>query len=245
MSAVTLGRVARSEWIKLRTLRSTVLAYTAILASLVVVTGIVLILPEANTGGSTGDQLLVLLVVVEMLVAITGVLASTTEYSAQTIRSTLGAVPRRIPVLAAKVLVHGGLVLALVIPATVGGLIAAVVFAPDDLGALTDPVIVQGLSGTALVFAATCVLGVAIGMLTRSTPGAIAIMFALMFLPVLATVTPEVTAYTPGRLAQAVVLADNPPEAQLLGAAAAACALVFWAVLAVGAAAIALRLRDA
>ena len=245
MNAVTLARVAQSEWIKLRTLRSTVLAYTAILASLVVVTGIVLILPGTNRDDSTGDQLLVLLVVVEMLVAITGVLASTTEYSAQTIRSTLGAVPRRVPVLVAKVVVHGGLVLALVLPATIGGLVAAAVFAPDDLGVPSDPVIVQGLLGTAFVFATTCVLGVAVGTLTRSTPGAIAIMFGLMFLPVMATVAPGVTAYTPGRLAQAVVLADDPPEAQLLGGAVAACVLVLWATVAVCAAAVSLKQRDA
>jgi ABC-2 type transport system permease protein len=243
--AVTVGGVARSEWLKLRTLRSTVLAYAAIWAALVVVTGVVVLLPQTNTDGSTGDQLLVLLAVVEMLVAITGVLASTTEYSAQTIRSTLVAVPRRLPVLVAKVLVHGSVVLVLVVPATICGVVAALVFAPGDVGSLTDPVIIRGLAGSALVFGTTCVLGVAIGMLTRSTPGAIAIVFGLMFLSVMATVTPTVTAYAPGRLAQAVVLADNPPEARLLGGATAACLLVLWAVLAIGAAAITLRRRDA
>jgi ABC-2 type transport system permease protein len=245
MSAVTLGRVARSEWLKLTALRSTVFAYLGILGALVVVAGVVVILPATNTDGSTGDQLLVLLVVVEMLVAVTGVLASATEYSEQTIRSTLVAVPRRVPVLVAKALVHGGLVLALIVPATVGGLIAALVFAPDNIGPLGDQMIVQGLCGGAFVFAMTCVLGVAFGMLVRSTPGAIAIMFGLMFLPVMATVAPEVTAYAPGRLAQAIILADNPPEAQLLGAAAATGVLALWAVLALGAAAIGLRRRDA
>lgn len=245
MNTVTLGRVARFEWIKLWTLRSTVITYAAVAGALVIVAGVVVVLPDTNTDGSTGDQLLVMLVLVEMLVGITGVLASTSEYSAQTIRSTLTAVPRRLLVLAAKVLVHGGLVLALFVPATVAGLAAALVFAPDDVGSLTDAMVLQGIGGSALVFTSTCVLGVALGMLTRSTPGAIGILFCVMFVPVLVTFAPEVTAYLPGRLAQASVLSDNPAEAKLLGGVTAAVVLVAWAAGAVGAAAIALRGRDA
>jgi ABC-2 type transport system permease protein len=245
MSTVTLGRVSQSEWVKLRTLRSTVTAYALIAAALVVVTGVVIVLPSTDTHGRTGDQLLVMLVLVELLVGITGVLGSTSEYSAQTIRSTLVAVPRRVPVLISKLLVHGGLVIALFLPATLAGLVAAMIFAPQDVGPVTDAVVLQGIGGSALVLGTTCMLGVALGMLTRSTPAAIAVLFCLMFLPVMATFAPAITAFLPGRLAQAVVLADNPPEARLLGGAAAAGALVAWTVVAVGVAAVALRRRDA
>ena len=245
MTAVTLRRVGRSEWIKLVTVRSTLVAYAAIAAATVLVSGVVFVLPNTNIAGATGDQLLVMLIVVEMLVGITGVLATTSEYGAQTIRSTFTVVPRRTPVLLAKVLVHTGAVLLVFVPAAVAGFVAAGVFAPDDIAPLSDPAVLRGLGGSALVFAATCVLGVALGALTRSTPGAIGILFCVMFLPVMITVAPAVTAYLPGRLAQAVVLADNPPEAKLLGGAAAAAALIGWAVLAVVVAAIALRRRDA
>jgi hypothetical protein len=149
------------------------------------------------------------------------------------------------PVLVAKVLVHGVLVFGLFLPATIAGLAAALVFAPEDVGSLTDPMVLQGIGGSALVFAVTCVLGVAFGMLTRSTPAGIGILFCAMFLPVLVTVAPQITAFVPGRLAQAVVLSDNPPEAELLDAVRAAGVLVIWAALAVGAAAIALLRRDA
>jgi len=245
VSTVTPARVAASEWIKLGTVRSTVLAYAAIAAALTVVAGVVVVLPSTNTDGATGDQLLVLLVLVEMLVGITGVLASTSEYSAGTIRSTLAAVPRRVPVLTAKALVHGSLVLALIVPGTLAGYVAATVFAPEDVGSPTDPTVLQGLGGCALVVTVTCVLGVAIGMLTRSTPASIGVLFCLMFLPVMVTVAPEVTAFVPGRLAQAVVLADNPPEAEFLGPVPAAGLLVVWAAVAWGAAAVLLRRRDA
>lgn len=245
MSTVTLARVALSEWIKLTTLRSTVIAYTAIAGALVIVAGVLVTLPGADGDGSTGDALLTLLVLVELLVGITGVLAATGEYSAGTIRSTLAAVPRRLPVLVAKVLVHGGLVLTLLVPATGAGLVAALMLAPHDIGPLTDAEILRGVGGSALVFSATCVLGVAFGMLTRSTPAAIGILFAVMFLPVMVTFAPEVTAFVPGRAAQAIVVSDNPPEAELLGGAAAAAVLVVWAAGAVGAAAVALRRRDA
>ena len=245
MNVVTLRRVAVAESIKLWSLRSTVVSYAAIAAALVVVAGVVVVLPNADTGGSTGDQLLVVLVLVEMLVGTTGVLAATSEYSAQTIRSTLAAVPRRLPVLLAKVVVHGATVLALFVPATAAGLVAALVFAPAEIGSLTDSAVLQGIGGSALVFTATCVLGVALGMLTRSTPAAIGILFCIMFLPVMVTTAPEVTAYLPGRLAQAVVLADNPPEARLLAGGIAAPVLCAWAALAVAAAGLALRRRDA
>jgi ABC-2 type transport system permease protein len=245
VSTVTLGRVARSEWLKLWTLRPVVMTYVAIAGALTIVAGVVIVLPGTDTDGTMGDQLLVMLVLVEMLVGVTGVLASTTEYSAQTVRSTFAAVPRRLPVLAAKVLVHGGMVLALFLPATVAGLAAALALVPEDVGSLTDRAVLQGIGGSALVFAATCVLGVALGVLTRSTPAAIGILFCAMFLPVMVTFAPGVTAYVPGRLAQAIVLSDNPVEARLLGGAVAAAVLIAWSLAAVAAAAVALRHRDA
>jgi hypothetical protein len=242
---VTLARVVRSEWLKLVSLRSTVIAYAAIAGVLVIVAGVMLTLPGADDSGRAGDALLTLLVLVELLVGITGVLASTGEYGAATIRSTLAAVPRRLPVLAAKLLVHGGLVLALFVPAMLVGLLAGEVFAPRDVGPLTDGQVLRGLGGSALVFTATCVLGVAFGMLTRSTPAAIGILFAVMFLPVMVTLAPEVTAFVPGRAAQAIVFSDNPPEAKLLGGAEATVVFVAWAAGAIAAAAAALRRRDA
>jgi hypothetical protein len=245
MTVVTLRRAAMSEWLKLWTLRSTLIAYAAIAAALVVVAGVVVVLPQTDTTGTAGDQLLVMLVLVEMLVGVTGVVASTSEYSTQTIRSTLAAVPSRLPVLLAKVLVHGGLVLGLVLPATAAGLVAALVLAPDDIGSLTDATVLQGIGGSAVVFTATCALGVAVGVLTRSTPAAIGILFCLMFLPVMATVAPDVTAFVPGRLAQSIVFSDNPAEAKLLEAGPATIALMVWAGLAIAAAGIALRRRDA
>ena len=245
MSGVTLPRVMRSEWIKLATLRSTVLSYAAIAGVLVIVAGVILTLPGAAPDGSTGDALVTLLVLVELLVGITGVLAATGEYGAATIRSTLAAVPRRLPVLAAKVVVHGGLVLALWVPTTLAGLASGVVVAPDDVGPLTDAEALRGLGGGALAFTVVCVLGVAFGMLTRSTPAAIGILFAVMFLPVMVTVAPAATAFLPGRAAQALVFSDNPPEAELVGPAAAAGVLLAWAAAAVGAAALALLRRDA
>ena len=245
MKTVTQRRVIASEAIKLVTLRSLVITHAAIGCVLVIVAGVMLTLPGTDTDGSTGDALLTLLVLVELLVGITGVVAATSEYSAATIRSTLAAVPRRVPVLLAKVAVYGGAILVLFVPATLMGLLAGLVLAPDEIGPVTDAAVLRGLAGSALVFGVTCVLGVGFGMLTRSTPAAIGILSAVMFLPVMVTIAPEMTAFLPGRAAQAVVISDNPPEAKLLGVSAAVAVLVGWALAAVTAAAIALRRRDA
>ena len=243
MTTVTLGRVIRSEWIKLTALRSALLSYVSIAFALSLVAGIALTLP-GSTDDDCRDALLTLVIFVELLVGITGVVAAAGEYSAGTIRSTLAAVPERRPVLAAKALVHGGLVLGLMAPAVAVALAAGLVLAPEEIGSPADGEALRGIVGSALVFALTCALGVALGTLTRSTPAAIGILFCLMFLPVMVTVVPEVTAFLPGRAAQAVIGEGNP-EAELLGGGVAAATLVAWATGALTAAAAALRRRDA
>ena len=124
-------------------------------------------------------------------------------------------------------------------------MLAGLALAPDEIGPLTDGEVLRGLAGGALVFGCTCALGVALGMLTRSTPAAIGILFALMILPLMVTVAPGLTAVLPARTVPAIMLAGNPPEAELLAPAAATAVLVAWVAVAIGGASVALRRRDA
>jgi ABC-2 type transport system permease protein len=245
MTGVTIRRVVASEALKLATLRGTVLAYGAIAATLVVMAAVVLTLPLGGTDEGGGDAILSVILFVELLVGITGVLAATGEYGAGTMRVTLAAIPRRLPVLVAKLAVHAGLVAVLVLPATAAAFVAAHAMAADEIGALTDPEVVRGVAGGALVFAATSALGVSLGMLTRSPGAAIGILLAIMILPLMITVAPEATAVLPARVAPAIMLTDNPPEAHFLGPVAATLVLLGWTVAAITAAALALRRRDA
>lgn len=245
MIGVTIRRVVASEALKLATLRGTVLAYGAIAATLALMAAVVFTLPLGGTDEGGGDAILSLILFAELLVGITGVLAATGEYAAGTMRATLAAVPRRLPVLAAKLAVHAGLVAVLVLPATAAAFLAGQATAPDKIGAVTDPEVMRGLGGAALVFAATSALGLSIGTLTRSPGAAIGILFTIMILPLMITVAPEATAVLPARAAPAIMLTDNPAEAHFLGPVAASLVLLGWTAAAIAAAALALRRRDA
>ena len=176
-----IGGVVRAEWIKLVTVRSTLVAYAATLAASALAAAMIFTLPGADSDGDAGDALLVLVVLVELLAGTIGVLAATSEYSGGTIRATLAAVPSRTPVLVAKAIVHGGTVLVACGLATVMGFAAASILAPDDLAPVSDGEVARGLAGSAFAFSFAAVLGVALGLLTRSTATSLGILFALMF----------------------------------------------------------------
>jgi ABC-2 type transport system permease protein len=113
----TLGRLMRSEWIKLRTLRSTIWCFA--LVFLILVGFSALFTPfvvdqlsdQLALPGAPADALLVSVglsgVTLSMLVAgVLGVLVVSGEYSTGMIRSTFSAAPRRLGVLLAKGIVY-------------------------------------------------------------------------------------------------------------------------------------------
>jgi ABC-2 type transport system permease protein len=244
VSGPTLARVARSELIKLLSLRSTVVSYLGIGLTMAAVVGVYMTLPEGG-GESARNASFTGLVLLELMVGAVGVLAGAGEYAAGTMRSTLVAVPRRGLVLAAKLLVHGGSVLALLASATAITALMVTLLAPGKVGSLGDPEILRALSGTGLGLAGACAIGVAAGIITRSIAAAIGIVFVLVFLPVVVVFAPTETAFLPGRTIQALVLADRAGEAGLLAPGAAVASLTAWVAAAIAAAAACLRGRDA
>lgn len=230
----------RSEWVKLRSLRSTVVAYAAVAAALTALCGFSLTLP----GGAGDDAVFTALLLAELVVAGVAVLAAAGEFSAGTARSTFTAVPRRTPVLAGKLVVHSGAVLTvLALAAAIGGTAAAVVD-PAATGSPLDPVVLRAVGGTALGLVSVVAVGLAAGMLTRSPAGGLTAALTLVVLPVVVVTYQEVTAYLPGRAVLALVFAPHSADSRLLPPAAAAAVLVGWAVLATGVAGVALRRRD-
>ena len=112
-SHLTTAGILRSEWIKLRSVRSTVWSYAIIV---VVSLGMALLMSTTfNFGGATlpAEQHVYIVMQAstfgiyfgQLIVAVLGVLIISGEYSTGMIRSTLTAVPKRIPALAAKALV--------------------------------------------------------------------------------------------------------------------------------------------
>ena len=230
----------RSEWVKLRSLRSTLAAYAVLAVVLTALCGLCLTLP----GGTAADPVFSALLLAVLLVSAVTVLAAAGEFSTGTARSTFTAVPRRTPVLGGKVVVHGAALLAtLVLAAAVGGVVATVA-APEAAGSPLDPVVLRAVGGTALALLGVVVLGVSLGVLTRSPAGGTCLALVLLVLPGVVVTVPEVNAYLPGRAVLAMVFPERPDEAHLLPTGAAVAVLVTWAVVAVALATVALRRRD-
>ncbi|MFG1603279.1 ABC transporter permease [Actinoplanes sp. NPDC049265] len=173
--------VLRSEWIKFWSLRS---SWAGLAAAVVVFVGTGL-LASALLVDVTYDVIVLSLsgsALAQLVVGTLGVLVMTGEYSSGNIRSTLIAVPRRLPVLVAKVVVFGVVSFALMLAA------AAVVFTAGqaiigDAGAsFADPGAVRAVFGTAAYLTGAGLLGLLLGAALRSTAAALSTYAGVMFL---------------------------------------------------------------
>jgi ABC-2 type transport system permease protein len=189
--ALTFGGILRSEWIKLRTVRSTVWCY-AIIIVLTVLFGILLASTfQGDMAGPLseddhqrlGVQAMTISIGFSQLVAsVLGVLVISGEYGTGMIRSTLTAVPRRTPALLAKAVVFGAVTLAVGLIA-IGG--TALVTSPllprsglePDFG---DPQLLFALGGGALYLTLVGVLSLTIGAIVRNSAGGIAASLGLL-----------------------------------------------------------------
>ncbi|MFF3988264.1 hypothetical protein ACFY0B_27180 [Streptomyces sp. NPDC001797] len=118
-------------------------------------------------------------------VGVLGVLLSAGEYSTGMIRSTLTAVPRRLPVLWAKAAVIGPIALVLT---TLGAPAAFGLGSPGLSGekiclSLGDDGVLGSLAGAGLYLALVAAFGVALGVLLRNSAGAIASLVGILLIP--------------------------------------------------------------
>ncbi len=255
MTRVTFGRVVRSEWIKLRSLRSTLLAAGCAALAMVGIGALLAAdtasdwttMPATERAAVDGtDVALAGFYLAQLAAGVLGVLAVTGEYASGTIRATLAAVPRRAPVLWAKVGVLAALAAPVALVASLAAFLLAQALLADHLTfGLGDPGAARAVVGCAVALAAIAVLGAAMGFLVRSTAAALGILVGVLVIPTVVVVAPEVTAYLPGRALQALVLARPTPEAQLLSPEAGAAVAAAWIALALAGAALVLARRDA
>jgi ABC-2 type transport system permease protein len=200
---VTQTRVINSEWIKLRSLRST---WFALLAAVVCTIGLGVLISalRANDFNQHGgpppfggfDATLVSLrgiMLAQLAIGVLGVLVVTGEYSTGMIRATLSAVPRRLPVLWAKALVFGAVVLVVMglasLAAFEGG--QAMLSGAGIHVGLGTPGAARAVVGGALYLTVVGLLGVGLGFLIRNTAGAIASLFGLLLvLPAVVSALP-------------------------------------------------------
>jgi ABC-2 type transport system permease protein len=259
---LTFARVVRSEWIKLRSLRST---WTTLAAVLTVLIGFGLLAATVAGGAASGgpagptagpdDPVSTVLTGANLAVLVVGVLGAVVgarEFGSGLIRTTLAAVPSRLPVLWGKAIALG----ALLVPVTVGGVLVAFVAGMGILDARgqatlawSDPGVVRALLGTAAYLVGIGLVGLALGILLRATAGAIGVLLGgVLILPSLATaLLPDswdtVLKLLPSNAAEAFT--SRLPADTLLGSGAGMVVFALWVVLAVAGAAAALNGRDA
>ena len=199
----TFGDVLRSEWTKLRSVRSTFWALTiAVMLAIGLGAAISAAAAHGYAKSSVSDKLswdptgisTSGLAIGSLAIAVLGVLYISSEYSSGMIRTSLIAVPKRGRVLAAKSLVYA------VVTFVVGEILSFVAFflgqalisghAPH--AALGDPGVTRAVVGAGLYLTVLAVLSVAAGTLLRHSAAAITCMVAVMFvLPGIAQALPD------------------------------------------------------
>ena len=187
---LTFGGVLNSEWIKLRTLRSTFWCYV-IIVLLTVLLGLlvasVIPAPEESIPHDSQQALWVRATTLgiqfgQLVIAVLGALVITGEYSTGMIRSTFAAVPGRISAMFAKVIVFGATTFVI---GFVSLVLTALVTAPllsgkgvhADFG---DPQVWLRLAGGAGYLVLIGLISFGIGLIIRNSAGSIAAALGLV-----------------------------------------------------------------
>jgi ABC-2 type transport system permease protein len=205
LSGVSFGGILHSEWIKLMSLRSTIWCYSILVfltISLSLLFGTTITIEGMTLDDASMQSLAVQSATLsvgmsQLVIAVLGALVITGEYGTGMIRSTLTAVPTRLPALFGKVIVFGSVtfivsLLAIVIAAVLAAPLLAGNGVDTDFG---DPAYWAALAGAAGYLALSGVLATAVGTIVRNSAGAIAIVLGLVLvLPTILQVFALVTA---------------------------------------------------
>ncbi len=201
--AATFADVLRSEWTKLRSVRST---FWALTVTVVLGIGLGAVISAATahsyakfsvsqklswdpTGVSGAGM-----AIAQLAIAVLGVLCISSECSSGMIRTSLIAVPKRGRVLAAKSLVFAAVTFAVGEATTFTAFFVgqALISGHAPHAALGDPGVARAVVGGGLYLAALAVLSVAVGALLRHPAAAIAAMMAVVLvLPLIAEALPD------------------------------------------------------
>lgn len=214
----TLRRVfmatTKSEWTKLRTVRSTM---WALLLTIVSVLGLGVLLTvlvvsrwdhRSITEAAQFDPLLYSLDginLAQLSIGVLGVLVMTSEYATGAMKLSLGATPQRPLLLAAKVATFTAVVAVVSLVSCISTfLIGQAILGPTHDGvSITDPGVFRAVIGGAVHLVLIGAIAVGVGAILRRTAGAVAVLFAvLLILPGIVLLLPSpwndnVTKYLP------------------------------------------------
>jgi ABC-2 type transport system permease protein len=257
--SAALPRLVAAEWIKIRSVRSTLLT---LLTAAVVWVGLGALFcygvltewdrqsaAERTTFDPTRTSLAGVFLA-QLAVGVLGVLAMSGEFGTGMIHASMAAAPRRLPVLWAKSIVYAVVVLGVTLVTALAafGIGQAVLSGKDIQASLSDPGVPRAVVGAALYLTAVGLLGVTLGALLRSTAGSIsALVGLLLILPILASNLrgewgDTVNKYLPSNAGTAIMSVRDDPE--VLAPWAGFAVFVLYVAAAMAAAAILLRKRD-
>ncbi|WP_232668753.1 hypothetical protein [Pseudonocardia sp. TRM90224] len=179
-----------------------------------------------------------------LLIGVFGLLMMASEHASGSIRATMTAVPRRLPVLWAKAVVVVGVTLPVLAVAYVGCYVAHQVLAGEPV-AIFEPEVVGSIAGVVGATAATGLIGLAVGTMLRNMAVAIVgyVVGLLVLPPVLLSILPAalqdtVVPYLPQLALQAMYTLGGAAGPMLPPGAGAVVMLAWVAVALAGAAAV-------
>jgi ABC-2 type transport system permease protein len=192
--------VARMEWIKLRSLRSTWWTLAIAVAGAIGI-GVAVGINTRNAAGDLTNNALAGIVPSLLLIGILGALAMTSEYSSGMIRTTLSAAPRRPLLLAGKAAVFGAVAVAVGEAASFIAFFAGGAALRHGIQApvLTQPGVLRAVLLSGVSYGLIGLLGLGLGAIVRHSGAAIAVVVGGVYvLPtMLATVTHKLGVYMP------------------------------------------------
>jgi ABC-2 type transport system permease protein len=257
---VTQRRVVRSEWTKLTTVRST--KWTLAIATLLLIGLPCLVAavtashwnnmsPQEQANRNPIDILAAGVGAGQLAIAVLAVLTITAEYSTGMIRASFTAVPKRLPVLWAKLGVFSATTLALSLPAVLIAFWASqsILHAQPTLQvSLSDSSIRRDVICLALYLPLIGIFAMGLGAIVRNTAAGISLFAAIFFvIPPLLLLLPSswrdpIEPYLPSQAATAIATLSN--NSHQLNPGPAALVFCGYCALVIGIAAVLLRKRD-
>jgi ABC-2 type transport system permease protein len=190
-----LPNLLRSEWAKLRSVRSSYWSVlVAVAGTIVIGVGGAIGGARAATQPATFDPVSASVggfVLAQVALGVLGVLAVTSEYSTGMIRSTFTAAPQRGTVIAAKAAVFGAASFAAGAVVSLFTFLVGQAILGDRGVSLGAPGALRAVVGVGLYLGLLGILAVGLGTIIRRSAGAIAVLLGLLFvLPALAPLLP-------------------------------------------------------
>jgi ABC-type transport system involved in multi-copper enzyme maturation permease subunit len=255
-----LPHVMRSEWTKLRSVRSTV---WSLIATFGITVGLAAVFSWAYVNQYNQQTLaerltfdpvarsLSGLFLAQLAIGVLGVLVISSEYGTGLIRTTFTAVPQRRTVLAAKAAVFGivSLVVSMV-SVFVAFLVGQAILSSKNVGAsLGGPSVLRAVLGAGVYLTFIALLGLGIATILRRTAGAIGALVGLVLVfPLLTQALPSpwnhnIAKYLPSELGDALFSVHSSPNHFSPAVALALCAV--WLVAIYAIATVLISRRDA